>query len=272
MKLFPSLFRAFRTPSPSRALKRAFRLPSPSRAMKRSLKKAFQPSPTARGRKGESKVERVLRSKLHPSEYHRFYDLSLPVGNDSTQIDHVVVSRYGVFVIETKNYSGWIFGSAKSKVWTQVLYREKHKFQNPLRQNYKHTKAIQSFLSLRSSSIISIVAFVGNAKFRTVLPSNVVHLKKLCPYILTKRNSIISQRKVDWIIDRLERHKAGLPTRASEATHLQLVNPDPRCPSCGEKMVARTAQKGTNAGEQFLGCSQFPKCRGTRKADGSYSL
>jgi len=267
MKLFPSLFRSVRPPSPFRGVKRAFRLPSPSRAIKKSLRKTFGPSPNSLGRKGESKVERVLKSKLHSSEYHRFYDLTLPIGNISTQIDHVVVSRYGVFVIETKNYSGWIFGSDKSKVWTQVLYDEKHKFQNPLRQNYKHTKAIESFLSVRSRSIYSIVVFVGKSEFRTALPSNVVKLKGLFPYIRSKKEPIFDSAKVDWMIDRLERHSEGLPARSSEATHVKLVNPDARCPKCGEKMVERTARKGVNTGQKFLGCSQFPSCRGTRKID-----
>ena len=281
MKRFPSLFRALRPPSPSRALKRALRPPSASRALKkafrlpsasRALKKAFQPSPTAIGRKGESKVESKLGWKLDSSEYHRFHDLQLPSGYGSTQIDHVVVSRYGVFVIETKNYSGWIFGNEKSKVWTQVLYGEKHKFQNPLRQNYKHTKAIESFLTLHSSAVFSVVVFVGSGEFRTAMPSNVIYVNRLVRYIRSKSNPKISSSKVAWIVDRLERRKAGLPTKASEATHVQLVDPDPRCPICGEKMVIRTARKGANVGAQFMGCSQFPKCRGTRKADGSYTL
>ena len=236
------------------------------------VRSAGRRSPTDIGRHGESIVERELASRLDPSEYRRFHDLVLPTGLDETQIDHVVVSPYGVFVIETKNYSGWIFGGARSKVWTQTIWGNRSKFQNPLRQNFKHTKAIESFLSLSSSSVFSVVVFVGSAEFRTELPSNVVYLNELCPNIRSERGPIISKRKVEWIIDRLEHHKAGLPTRASEATHLQLVNPGHRCPRCGEKMVTRTAQKGTNAGEQFLGCSKFPKCRGTRKTDASYSL
>jgi len=260
MKLFRSPFRAFRPPSTSRALKKAFR---PSRTV-RVWKKLFRASPTALGRKGESKVESKLGRRLDSSEYHRFHDLHLPAGYGSTQIDHVVVSRYGVFVIETKNYSGWIFGNEKSEVWTQVLYREKHKFQNPLRQNYKHTKAIESFLSLHSSTVFSVVVFVGSGEFRTAMPSNVIYVNLLGRYIRSRSDPIIGQAKVEWIVDCLQRHQSGLRVRSSEGARLHVADPDPSCPRCGAAMIKRTARKGKNAGQDFLGCSQFPKCRGTR--------
>ena len=73
------------------------------------------------GARGERKVIKALGSKLDSAVYNQFHDLNLPVGNDTTQIDHVVVSPYGVFVIETKNYSGWIFGDSRSRVWTQTF-------------------------------------------------------------------------------------------------------------------------------------------------------
>lgn len=273
MKRFRSLFkppsaskslkRALRPPSASRALKKAFRLPSPSKA----LRKAFQPSPTARGRKGENKVASKLGWRLGSSEYHRFHDVHLPSAFGATQIDHVVVSRYGVFVIETKNYSGWIFGSENSKVWTQVLYGEKHKFQNPLRQNYKHTKAIESFLSLHSSVVFSVIVFVGSSEFRTAVPPNVIRKNGLIRYIRSKTNPMIPDAKVEWIVDRLGRHQDGLPARSQESGSRHFAEPEPNCPVCGEQMAVRTARKGKSAGQRFLGCSRFPSCRGTRNLD-----
>lgn len=56
-------------------------------------------------------------------------------------IDHVVISKYGVFVIETKNYRGWIIGNEKSEYWTQVIYKRKERLYNPIKQNYGHIKA-----------------------------------------------------------------------------------------------------------------------------------
>ena len=218
----------------------------------------------SRGLQGELIVDRELASGLDESEYRRFHDLVLPSGMDETQIDHVVVSPYGVFVIETKNYSGWIFGDERSKVWTQTIWGHKSKFQNPLRQNFKHTKAIESFLSLGSSSVFSVVVFVGSGEFRTSMPPNVIYLNDLCPYLRSKTKPLLGKGKFLWSIDRLERLLEGLPIPPNEPRHLKIVNPNPRCPICGEKMVVRTAQRGKNAGQEFLGCPNFPKCRGTR--------
>jgi restriction system protein len=86
-------------------------------------------------------------------------------------------------VIETKNYTGWIFGDARSKQWTQVIYRYRSRFMNPLNQNFKHTKAVESVFSLSPRCVHSVVVFVGDAKFKTHLPGNVIHLSELRPYI-----------------------------------------------------------------------------------------
>ncbi|PFC06082.1 nuclease-related domain-containing protein, partial [Bacillus cereus] len=62
---------------------------------------------------------------------------------DTTQIDHIVIAETGVFVVETKNYEGWIYGNEKAARWTQGIFRKKSSFQNTFRQNYKHIKAIE---------------------------------------------------------------------------------------------------------------------------------
>lgn len=218
----------------------------------------------SRGLHGELKVDRELASALDESEYRRFHDLVLPSGMDETQIDHVVVSPYGVFVIETKNYSGWIFGGERSKVWTQTIWGNKSKFQNPLRQNYKHTKAIESFLSLGSKSVFSVVVFVGSGEFRTSMPPNVLYLDELCTFVRSKTKPLLGKGKYLWTIDRLERLQEGLPIPPNEPRDFKIVNPYPSCPICGEKMVVRKAQRGKKTGQEFHGCSNFPKCRGTR--------
>ena len=69
------------------------------------------------------------------SAFERVHNVILPGRDGTTQIDHVVVSIYGLFVIETKNMDGWIFGSAEQRTWRQQFFKKKFKFQNPLRQN-----------------------------------------------------------------------------------------------------------------------------------------
>ena len=65
-----------------------------------------------------------------PSEYYVMDDVVLNTVRGTTQIDHIVISKYGVFVIETKNYRGIIYGNDDSKKWNQnivtdVTYRKK---------------------------------------------------------------------------------------------------------------------------------------------------
>ena len=67
-------------------------------------------------------------------------------GTSATQIDHVVVCHFGIFCVETKNSVGWIFGSAHQQYWTQVNFKRKDRFYNPLRQNYAHIKALEALI------------------------------------------------------------------------------------------------------------------------------
>lgn len=223
---------------------------------------AYLTSPASRGNRGERWVNAVLDRDLPRREYKVCHDITLDTSHGPTQIDHIVLSRYGVFVIETKNYSGWIFGSAKRRQWTQTIYGYKSRFQNPLHQNYKHVKAVESFFSLDLSYIHSVVVFVGNSEFKTDFPDNVTDYWGLCPYILSKKELLLGTSHVREMASRLDDHKAG---RVPKTPTLTVIHDDPSCPKCGERMVRRTARKGTNVGSDFWGCPQFPRCRGVRK-------
>ena len=223
---------------------------------------AYLRSPTVKGARGERRVNSLLDRKLPANEYRVFDDITLPSAYGPTQIDHIVVSRYGLFVIETKNYTGWIFGNEKSKQWTQVVFKEKNQFMNPLRQNYKHTKAVESFFSLSPKHIHSVVVFVGDATFKTDVPANVTYRRGLCPYIRSKQELLLGAARVRDIAEKLSAFKAGT---LKESPTLSIVKDDPKCPKCGAQMVKRVAQKGRNAGGEFWGCPRFPKCRGVRQ-------
>lgn len=77
-------------------------------------------SPDNIGKAGEKRVARKL--DWLPKEYIILNDIMLPTQYGTTQIDHIVVSPYGIFVIETKNYKGWIFGHENSEEWKQSLW------------------------------------------------------------------------------------------------------------------------------------------------------
>ena len=227
--------------------------------------RAYLKSPKVRGARGESKVSRRLGIFLPSGSYEIFDDVTLPTARSTTQIDHIVVSPFGIFVIETKNYSGWIFGSAESKQWTQVLYKNKYRLLNPLWQNAHHVKAVKRFLSLSDRYIFSVVAFVGSAKIKTKrkLPSNVVYLGKLRSHIRAKREKLLSAREVGSISQKLRDHQAGVTPKKREP-RLSSVNAEPACPECNAKMVKRTATRGARVGKKFWGCPNYPNCTGIR--------
>ena len=133
-------------------------------------------NPVLKGDVGEAKVALWSLLTLPPPTYARFNDVTLRVRDGTTtQIDHVFVSKFGVFVVETKNMSGRIYGAARDRQWTQVFPSCEYPFQNPLRQNHRHVKAVEELLGrqLSAGSVRSVVAFVGDAQLMSGMPANV---------------------------------------------------------------------------------------------------
>jgi hypothetical protein len=128
----------------------------------------------ARGWVGEHAVAALLTASLNKEIYTSFHNVIVPTIDGSVQIDHIVASQFGIFVIETKNTRGWIFGRERDFNWTQVLRNKKRRFQNPLRQNYGHTRALAELSLLDHAIFQSIVFFSGICEFKTPMPRNVM--------------------------------------------------------------------------------------------------
>ena len=155
--------------------------------------------------RGEALVSRELQSNFSGPDYHLLNHVTLKLKNGTTQIDHILVSRFGVFVIETKDYNGWIFADAKQATWTQVLYRQKFKFQNPIFQNMRHVEAVKDTRDfLPSSCIQSLVVFTGNAKFKTVMPPGVFTPSELIKYLRNHTNEAMSINRLQFCVGRIE--------------------------------------------------------------------
>lgn len=134
--------------------------------------------------------------------------MTLPDGEGATtQIDHLLLSPFGVFVIETKNYKGWIFGSERQKQWTQKIYKKSFKFQNPIHQNYKHMKVLELVLSdiVDKDNMHSVIVFMPEAVFKTEMPSNVFRGTAWVDYVQTFQQPVISEMKLKRIQLRLEK-------------------------------------------------------------------
>ncbi|HHQ4571211.1 TPA: NERD domain-containing protein [Aeromonas veronii] len=251
-------------------------------------------TPWFKGMIGEAFINLGIRLFLNKREYHLLKNVTLPTPQGTTQIDHVIVSRFGLFVIETKNIKGWIFGNPAHKSWTQQIYRRRHTFQNPLRQNYLHLMTLKSLLGLADHQLHSVIYFIGDCTFKTPMPDNVMN-RGLIRYIKGKTTPVLTPAEVTRVIDTIQRgrlaanwlthkqHVAQLKARHSEVPQPplsvaampvvnQVVNaaptitepltkPNQLCPKCGNLMVLRTAKRGDNKGNQFWGCSGYPKCR-----------
>lgn len=220
--------------------------------------------PRIKGFFGEKAVAFFL-SRLDPAKYKVINNIILQAGNRTTQIDHVVVSNYGIFVIETKNYQGWILGNEFDDYWTQVIYKRKEKLHNPIRQNYGHIQALKEVLNeYIDVNYISIVAFTTKADLKVKANTDVVYTVNLPKTIRKYSNENISDSVKEQIYEKLlslnvdnkENRKAHV-----EAIHNNLTDKHKKidsntCPKCGGELVLRSGKYG-----QFKGCSNYPKCR-----------
>ena len=213
---------------------------------------------------GEKGAQAGMWLWLDAKTYRRIHDLVIPSGDGTTQIDHVIVSIHGIFVVETKNMKGWIFGDERSPRWTQSVFGRKSRFQNPLHQNYRHVRALAEFLGVREKVVRPLVFFCGECEIKTPAPPNVL-TRGLCTYIKSFRDVVLTPGQVDDIFARLSAAKAT--PAASHSLHVAALRErhgGDACPKCGAALVPRTARKGPSAGGRFFGCSAFPRCRYTR--------
>ena len=245
---------------------------------------AFRPQ--VKGWFGEMVLNTLLKVKLDGTKYRILHNIMLPTDDGTTtQIDHVIVSKWGIFVIETKTYSGWVFGDAKSPQWTVTHFKRKDRFQNPLRQNYKHLATLSECLGIPMEYFKTIVAFGGETTFKTDMPVEVMLFGNVPNYILrNSTNAIIKAEQVPEIVDAILDWQGTL-THRQKADHVKNLKmrheqpqeaPDtaissstvsaesdgiPPCPKCGAPMIRRTRKSD---GGTFWGCSNYPKCRGIR--------
>ncbi len=232
----------------------------------------FVKSPFGKGLIGESLVNLAIFFRLNKNKYHLFKNVTIPTYNGTTQIDHIIVSQYGIFVIETKNMKGWIFGDKNQKTWTQKIYKHTNKFQNPLHQNYKHVKTLESLLNINKNIIFSIITFVGDSTFKTEMPENVTYMGEFINFINSKKIKLLSEEEVHEI-NTLISEKRLSQTIKTHVNHVQHVKDIVRnkenkklCPKCGNSLVKRISKRGANIGSEFYGCSNYPKCRYTAQS------
>lgn len=209
------------------------------------------------GKAGEYYVKKELK-KL-PKKYLILNDILIQSNNTTHQIDHVVVSAYGIFVIETKQYNGYIVGSEYDKKWKQ---NNKYYINNPIHQNYGHVKALENVLHLDNTKFIPIICIPSTANLRIKSNSYVLRLYELNKTILSYKDSIVDNYneiyKILSSLNIIDKEK-----RANHIKHIKKIkniNQENICPKCGGKLVERCGKYG-----KFIGCSNYPKCTFTKK-------
>ena len=136
----------------------------------------------------------------------------------TTQIDHLVVSRYGIFVIETKNYKGIIKGSENYYQWTCNIYDKKYSFMNPINQNYAHIKAVENILKddYKNMRYFSIIAFSPEAEVNVKSKrSNICKISEVSDIIQSlSTDEILSEDDIIYIRDKIKNSKIRISNRA----------------------------------------------------------
>lgn len=222
-----------------------------------------------KGKIGEFVTAKFLR-ELDESKYKIMNDIKVENPSNHTktsQIDHLVVSKYGIFVVETKAYKGKIYGKEYSHKWSQYLGNKKYDFMNPILQNYGHIKAIEAILedSYPDMKYFSIIAFSPEANLDAIESKDAIicRISQVGKQIIELSDEeIISGEDLDKIVEIIKENKSQ-QTDFSHTRDIKKIKKENRakikegiCPRCGGKLVERDGKYG-----KFLGCSNFPKCR-----------
>ncbi len=221
-----------------------------------------------KGSFGEFKVHTQL--SFLGSDFISLNDILIKNPNGTTtQIDHVVLSEYGIFVIETKNYKGWIFGNEKSENWKQIIFNERYSFRNPVKQNWGHVYSLKAALSdFPSAKYYPIVVFAGSAILKDIDSTVPViyesYLNSTIRNYCTEK--CLSKNEVLLIKQRLE--SIELTDSWAKNNHIyntrtivkerQLKMANLICPRCNAQLKLRNGRNG-----KFYGCSNYPRCRFT---------
>ena len=226
------------------------------------------------GEYGEKKVSSFL-ADLDCEEYRVFNDLLLRDGKYTTQIDHIIISRYGVFVIETKNVHGKVYGSENAEFWKQYLpdrgYKrsgatKEHQLRNPIWQNAGHIKTLRRLVFDNDIPIFGIVVFPYETELNVTAEQPVLKMWQVVPYIKQFREKVLSIEQLRFYRRRLL--EVITVTESDRKQHLENVVRSKerrdeavasgKCPLCGGILVPRKGKYG-----EFYGCSNYPKCNYT---------
>lgn len=215
-------------------------------------------TPRIKGIIGENKVSKALK-RLNNEKYIVLNNIEFRIKGSTSQIDHIIVSDYGIFVIETKNYKGWILGYENDKFWTQAIYRYRHKFYNPILQNQGHIYALKHILkNYKYLRYYSIITFTKRATLKTKTYTDVVYVNKLVKTIKRYDSYYINEQTKNEVVATILNAKTNNRNKDKKIKATN-INRNGSCPNCGGNLIERNGKYGI-----FWGCNNFPRCTYTR--------
>lgn len=219
----------------------------------------FFKSPKGKGIWGEFQVKLVLGKNKENKKYV-INNLMILNEGKSSQIDHIIISKTGVFVIETKNYAGRIYGSEDQKEWTQALQygKIKNKFYSPIMQNKTHIYVLSKVLE-RNDCFRSIIIF-PRAQLMTKTTTDVGNIGTIRRVYKRQKEEILTQKEINSIHAKLIEYKKN--PQISTRDHVRKIEEmktninNNICPRCGKELILKKGQYG-----EFYGCSGYPQCK-----------
>lgn len=243
-------------------------------------------SPEKIGSIGEKRLEK----KLDLMDFFGYNGISLkniyvPKADGTTsEIDLLYITQKGIFVIESKNYSGYIFGNENNKNWTVTYYIgknfwgknqiEKDHFYNPIWQNRYHIITLKKYLKM-NIPMYSIIVFSDDCEIKDLITQS-------NDFVICYQNQFKKKIKTIWensdvvlgnpLIQKIQNKLIPLTDQDEyiKRAHIESIKTrfyNKTCPKCGGNLVLRVAHKGTNIGHKFYGCSNYPKCTYTRSIE-----
>ena len=219
---------------------------------------------------GALQVKLSARLFLDQQNYTLFKNVIVPIDTGNLRIDQIIVSPFGVFVIEIRDMKGWILGSAQQIYWTQVANRQSNPFRNPLHRSYQLSQALQSALELDPATVFPLIVFIGDNDFKTPMPDNVINAGGYLNFIKSKKQPVLGKNETGSVCARIRsgRLKPLPTTERNPLRQLKTMIDETnrpangnRCPQCGKLMVLKTVISETGQSKQFRLCSEFPICR-----------
>ncbi|MBR4999233.1 MAG: NERD domain-containing protein [Clostridia bacterium] len=214
-------------------------------------------SSSFKGKYGEKRVRRKLGKTILGKKYV-FNDVYFKDNTKSIQIDHILVSEKGIIVLETKNYSGRVYGNETQQEWTQVLAygKRKNKFYNPVKQNASHCYYLNKIIG-EKVPIISLIVFTQNNNQyidsdKVVGISSLKKKLQLMPDIIDSKQIINISNKINLHIVTTPSNKEHVKSIITMKEHID----NNICPRCGGNLILRNGKYG-----EFYGCDEYPKCK-----------